>query len=415
MARIILKSAIFLAILALLLMTHKSAAAEPTATRDPGCKDGRRAIGDLGITKLSFKGTISHDSESGENDWYFQAEPMIREIDGNGPAAGRLEPGDIIVAIDGLPITTRKAGRLFANLPPGAPVELTVRRKGQMVTAALTPRAVCPEDHPMNFALDRATELEAHAIDAMSSYIEQLSKIRDINTDLPEPPEIRALKLVPELGQGPNAWFGMSIECHECRVTAPKKAGAPHWSFDKPPEIDDIVSGGPAERAGLEPGDVLTHIDGMPIESEKGGQRFSSIEPGDTVSWTFRRGDQTKTVTLVASQRPDLGPENEAALEKSRREYAAALDMLYEVREKIDQDVYRSLEQSKAGLARSGRELARTREIGFSLLFSDTVDKGDIEVRGAESVDVRKDEQSGEIIINTRDATIRIRPLPKKK
>ncbi len=48
------------------------------------------------------------------------------------PAAGRLQPGDVITAVDGRPVTCRAdAGTLIKARRPGAPVELTVLRHGR--------------------------------------------------------------------------------------------------------------------------------------------------------------------------------------------------------------------------------------------------------------------------------------------
>ena len=55
-------------------------------------------------------------------------------------------------------------------------------------------------------------------------------------------------------------------------------------------------------------GDVLLEIDGEPLVSEKGGQRFGSVEPGQQVRWTYRRGGETRTTTATAGQRPDMPP-----------------------------------------------------------------------------------------------------------
>jgi Lon-like protease len=48
------------------------------------------------------------------------------------PAAGRLQPGDVITAVDGRPVTCRAdAGTLIRARRPGAPVQLTVLRHGR--------------------------------------------------------------------------------------------------------------------------------------------------------------------------------------------------------------------------------------------------------------------------------------------
>lgn len=63
-----------------------------------------------------------------------------------------------------------------------------------------------------------------------------------------------------------------------------------------------VVSGSPADKAGLETGDVITKIND--VEVGKGGGVSSLIAeyaPGDTIKITFVRGDDTKTVNVTLS------------------------------------------------------------------------------------------------------------------
>ena len=392
-----MKPVLFLTVLVFFLMLHKATAAAP----EPNvidCKDGREAVGDLGITSLSFKGTTTYHSKTGESDWYFQGEPKILGIDENGPAGGKLESGDVIVSINGMPITTRKAGRLFANLVPGESVELVIRREARLVKVAVVPKAVCPENHPMNVDLGRISDTEAH-LDAVSEYLEALSEVVDVDIDLPELPELNALSFFSDFEHSPRVWFGMAISCNGCTIETAEKGSASRWSFDNPPEVYDVVLGGPADQAGLESGDTLTHIDGIPMDSDEGGNRFSSLEPGDTVTWTIRRAGKTRTVEMIALDHPNLDQAREDALEKASESIRAAHDRLSEAREH----------------AHSARDLARLSAREFRLLLSESFVGGDVEVRGDPSVEVSKDDRSGEIIIRTTDATIRIRPSAKKQ
>jgi putative serine protease PepD len=66
-----------------------------------------------------------------------------------------------------------------------------------------------------------------------------------------------------------------------------------------------LVPGGPAEKAGLQPGDVITAIDGTPVtDSSELIVAIRSREPGDTVTLTVQRGgsEQKIDVTLAANE-----------------------------------------------------------------------------------------------------------------
>src|SRR2546425_4102187 len=81
-------------------------------------------------------------------------------------------------------------------------------------------------------------------------------------------------------------------------------------------KIEGVTPGGPADKAGLRVGDVITKFNGTSLaavqaedEDESGPGRklvelARKLEPDDTVQVEFRRGNDTKQTTLVAA---DLG------------------------------------------------------------------------------------------------------------
>jgi len=63
--------------------------------------------------------------------WTFYEPPRIEAIDGEGPAAASgVRPGDLLVAVDGHPLTDEAGAAAFSSLRPGQRVRLTVRRDG---------------------------------------------------------------------------------------------------------------------------------------------------------------------------------------------------------------------------------------------------------------------------------------------
>ncbi|RFS84871.1 PDZ domain-containing protein [Actinomadura spongiicola] len=63
---------------------------------------------------------------------------------------------------------------------------------------------------------------------------------------------------------------------------------------------DPVTKGGPADKAGLKPGDVITAIDNRPIEDATDLiAQIRSRAPGDRVKVTFRRGSQESTVEVT--------------------------------------------------------------------------------------------------------------------
>jgi S1-C subfamily serine protease len=89
-------------------------------------------------------------------------------------------------------------------------------------------------------------------------------------------------------------WLGLGFLYHP-----PTRVHADGWIY-----VQRLAPGGPAERAGLFPGDVITAIDGQPIryaDELSLLQRLSRISGGTVVHISFRRGIQSGAVAITAS------------------------------------------------------------------------------------------------------------------
>lgn len=74
--------------------------------------------------------------------------------------------------------------------------------------------------------------------------------------------------------------------------------------------IAEVVEGGPAQKAGLQAGDVITSWNGTALSTGPGrspGQRLlrmaRRLEPGDTVKLEYRRGGETRSAAVVADDK----------------------------------------------------------------------------------------------------------------
>ena len=179
----------------------------------------------------------------------------------------------------------------------------------------------------------------------------------------------------------PSGWFGFGIQCTDCRWSVEEETGFSEWEFSEPPEISSIRDGSPAEAAGLRRGDVLIEIDGVSLVSEEGGRRFGSVEPGQTVELTYRRGGQTRTTKATAGERPDMPP-------------TAPLP---------------PVPDAEPTPYRAGVALPYASTGSSKLRYSGLVGPTSVEVRGTGSVVVNIIEPGKEIEIVTSDSRTRIR------
>ncbi len=94
------------------------------------------------------------------------------------------------------------------------------------------------------------------------------------------------------------------LQCVDCSVThAPD--GAAHWRFSTEPVVHAVRT--PAVAAGLRDGDRLVALDGHLITSESGTAAWAALQPGDSVRFRVRRGDEVAEVRYVAGRRCDGG------------------------------------------------------------------------------------------------------------
>ncbi len=67
----------------------------------------------------------------------------------------------------------------------------------------------------------------------------------------------------------------------------------------------DVVTGGPADKAGMRPGDVITALDGKPVATvEDFLAALRPHRPGDVVTVSFLRGDAEQEAQVTLTDRP---------------------------------------------------------------------------------------------------------------
>jgi S1-C subfamily serine protease len=71
-------------------------------------------------------------------------------------------------------------------------------------------------------------------------------------------------------------------------------------------QVQDLIDKGPAAAAGLQPGDVIVHIDGLEIDRMSDlSIRLRAYEPGAVVNIGVLRDGMTEQFSVALTQRPD--------------------------------------------------------------------------------------------------------------
>jgi regulator of sigma E protease len=249
------------------------------------------------------------------------------------PADGKLEPGDIVTAIDDKPITTFYDLSRRVEHSPGKPLKFRVKRGDQTLEETVTPvrsqrerplerseevgRVGVMPHHPLgaigvispksaaNSARLRTFDLIVSAAGRPVRRFMDLEKALDQNTSSLVPITfLRPVSIEAALG-------GLiDLDIYEPRLTTitPEPghgSGLERTGMESADlYVSDVTSGSPEHAAGLLPGDRLLTLDGRPIRLWATFLEDLRAERGKRHVLTWRRNDREYTSSLsLAHQR----------------------------------------------------------------------------------------------------------------
>ncbi len=156
---------------------------------------------------------------------------LVGQVTRDAPAAGALRPGDIITAINGAAVdNVSQLRQRVANTPPNTKIDLTVFRAGKTETVSVTLGAQ-PDD------------------------LESVASVASPNQQ--------------------DTTVGLGLRA----LTDEVKAELGIDNIDAGVAVTEVTTGSPAARAGLQPGDVITSIDGKPVTTLR--EASDAIKAGD--------------------------------------------------------------------------------------------------------------------------------------
>jgi S1-C subfamily serine protease len=108
------------------------------------------------------------------------------------------------------------------------------------------------------------------------------------------------MKEILQHGRPVRGWLGV-----EAQAITPQIARALELDDTHGVVVVGMVRGGPAHRAGMQPGDVIVAIDGKKIaEAREALIAISNRKPGDRVKLEVLRDGKTLTLEATAIERP---------------------------------------------------------------------------------------------------------------
>lgn len=121
-----------------------------------------------------------------------------------------------------------------------------------------------------------------------------------ISFAIPADNAIESLTEIIEKGRVVRGWLGV-----DARPLTPELAEYLSLSTTDGVLVTAVVPNGPAHKAGLRPGDVLTHINDQPVgQGRRGMNQIAAIEPGSTAQLSVMRENQPVSLEAVIGERP---------------------------------------------------------------------------------------------------------------
>ncbi|MFH1841838.1 MAG: PDZ domain-containing protein [bacterium] len=310
--------------------------------------------GYLGVIWTGGSGYFRETGVEDEVLWHFTSPPTVQWVDPDGPADGKLARRDEVLAVNGHEIGDPVASLLLQKHRPAETLDLTVRRDGERIQVRVVPADRSSfEDDSSNGVValiaDQANGDEEYTIISRTS-----QQMTNIST-------------------GERYWLGLGLSSPGI-ILMDSNQDYVQYHFDEAPEIYIVDPESPARVAGLRRGDVLTHVDGVPLDSDEGGRIFSRIIAGDAAHFTYERDGEVRQVTVIAGEKP----------ERSDRRVILIGENETDEHPPVNNRFWKDL----------------------NLRYAGNLDCTDIEVRGLGEVDIYS--TPGEILISTPDFTVRL-------
>jgi putative serine protease PepD len=209
--------------------------------------------------------------------------------------SSKLQVGDAVVAI-GSPFSLPNS--ITAGIVSAVGRTISAPNQFTIPNAIQTDAAINPGNSggPLLNASGQVIGL-ADQIDTNNQNSQGQGSNSGVGFATPSNTDVRIANEIIKTGKAQNAYVGVSLN--------PQVGGGAAISKSS----QGVVSGGPAAKAGLQPADVITAVNGKPIISvNQFVATIANYAPGNTVTLTVKRGGQTKTIKLTLGAQPSSAP-----------------------------------------------------------------------------------------------------------
>jgi C-terminal processing protease CtpA/Prc len=316
--------------------------------------------GFLGVILQECSDCKRMESESGIVVWHFATPPRLAWVYEESPAAkAGLREGDVIVAVQGVDITTEEGGRLFGAMLLGEPVDFMVRRGTREATLVVTPgtmvdafgeeyaavafapkwdsvkvqlkimyeglprlqialkeaeealaRTEAEAQRTSSEARQRQAEIQRVQIDSMHRQLEQWYTEVRIYTDSlaartlyvkPRPAPEVDVEVLPAPEAGKFKIYSDAVAGARFKTLKEDSPLAEYFGVTSGLLVTELVENTPAHTAGLREGDVVLEVNGQSVASVK--QLRKLLHATDEAELTYVRKGEMQTCTIPSKKK----------------------------------------------------------------------------------------------------------------
>ncbi|WP_237066230.1 S1C family serine protease [Microbulbifer guangxiensis] len=143
-----------------------------------------------------------------------------------------------------------------------------------------------------------------------TTQLDESGYVGGVGLAIPANIAFKVMQDIIKYGRVVPGWLGI-----EAKPVTPQQARAFRLDYTLGILVTHIYEGGPAHQAGLEPGDFITHINGMQIRPTEptrygwaGVAAMSTLRPGEKVVITYIRDGKAATAEATVSEPPQTQP-----------------------------------------------------------------------------------------------------------